>query len=288
MSIAKRQTMQGDLPFESPPFGYFGGKQRLSSRIVELMPEHMTYCEPYCGSAAVMFRKGINPNDLKPSSYTEIINDLDGRVINFFRVLQNRQQAEELIYRIDHTPFAVDEHRLAKQLLKQSFVDPVTRAWAWFVCVHTSYNSTLHGGFKRTKIGKNDALRYRNKVDLLEQYSTRMRDVLIENVPALECIERWDTPKTLFYVDPPYPGRDHGDYIEGLEQPGFEELIQVLTKCKGVVLLSCYHNDAVPDNWEKFEFPAIVTVKNVGKGKSRDADRTTEVVWRKERANDES
>ena len=59
-----------------------------------------------------MFNKGINPFGVKPSSYTEIVNDIDNRVVNFFRVLQSREAAAELIYRIERTPFARAEPQI--------------------------------------------------------------------------------------------------------------------------------------------------------------------------------
>lgn len=102
-----------------PPVRYPGGKWRLGQWIIEKLPPHLTYVEPFCGGASILFQK--------QPSYQEVINDLDGSVVNFFRVL--RSQPDALIGQIKLTPFAREEYQ-------ESFVacdDPLEWARRFYV-----------------------------------------------------------------------------------------------------------------------------------------------------------
>lgn len=103
--------------------------------------------------------------------------------------------------------------------------------------------------------------------------------------PALRVIERFDSPHTCFYVDPPYPGANQGHY-GGFTQADFEQLIDRLKQCHGAVFLSCYDNDAVPADWQRFEFEAVASANGItGKNRGisaptdRQKDKRIEVVW---------
>lgn len=252
-----------------PPFSYYGGKQRLAPKIIELLPPHMVYVEPYAGSAAVMFRKGL-PDFTDNDHYIEVINDLNGEVINFFRVMQDHALRIALIDRLVWTPHHEEEHRLAQERTGDS---PVDRAWDFYIDLQLSFARSMGHRFAISK-AKGKSSVFRNAVDGLGLFRERLRYCTIHNRPALDVIKAYDSPVTCFYVDPPYPEAFQGHYA-GFTQADFESLIDVLAKCQGAVLLSCYDNPAVPAMWEKHEFGAFMSAFSSGSPNRR----RTEVVW---------
>jgi DNA adenine methylase len=258
-----------------PPFSYYGGKQRLAKRIVKLLPPHTVYVEPFCGSAAVYFKKGLPPLG-NSHYYREVLNDTNGHIINFFRVLQNKHLYDHLNHRLNYTLYSQDDQRLSNEILKNDSADDLSRAWAWFVNVNNSsannYGRSTPG---YSKSGENHPKHFLNKVDRLNDCVQRMRSVYLFNEPALKTIDRFDAPQTCFYIDPPYPGTDQGHY-GGFLQSDFDELINVLDSLTGAIVLSCYKNASVPDHWIKHEIDASSSANNRNpvQGKSR-----TECVW---------
>lgn len=134
---------------KKPPFSYYGGKQRLAARICNLLPPHTVYVEPFCGSAAVYFKKGLPQIENHNShDYREVLNDLNGLIINFFRVMQEPEQMAALIHRLGWTVYSQDEHRKAKELCKSPVDNPVLMAWAWFCNVNFSFSNQAGAGFR--------------------------------------------------------------------------------------------------------------------------------------------
>ena len=267
-----------------PPFSYYGGKQRLAARICALMPPHTVYVEPYCGSAAVYFKKGL-PDITNTHHYREVLNDTNNLVVNFFRVMQSPEQSAQLIDKLKWTVYSQDEHRLAKELCKQPIEDPVLSAWAWFCNVNWSFSNKAGAGFGCSTYNQTHPASHANIADRLSAYRDRMKCTNVMSEPALRVIERFDSPQTLFYVDPPYPSTNQGHY-GGFTQSDFEELIDRLKGCHGAVLLSCYANDAVPSDWEMHSFEVIASSagitgsdRGVSSATSRQHQKRTECVW---------
>jgi len=265
-----------------PPFSYYGGKQRLAARICSLLPPHTVYVEPFCGSAAVYFKKGL-PVIGNSDHYREVLNDTDQRIVNFFRVMQDPEKRAALIDRLEWTVYSQDEYKLAKSSGNQ--LDMVNIAWRWFCNVNWSFSKNAGNGFSVASYGKESSSVHYNSVQRLKEYRDRFKCTSIMNEPALKVIERFDSPHTCFYVDPPYPDVNQGHY-EGFTQANFEELIDRLKQCHGAVVLSCYNNTAVPANWVKHEFHAVassarITGKNRGisEATNRDKDKRVECVW---------
>lgn len=273
--------MDGKHPTK-PPFSYYGGKQRLAARICSLLPPHTVYVEPFCGSAAVYFKKGL-PVIGNSDYYREVLNDTDQRIVNFFRVMQSPEERAALIDRLEWTVYSQDEYKLAKS--SGDSLDMVDLAWRWFCSVNWSFSNNAGSGFSVKTNGRESASTHYNAVQRIKEYRDRFKCTTVMNEPALKVIERFDSPQTCFYVDPPYPGADQGHY-GGFTQADFEQLIDRLKQCHGAVVLSCYNNPAVPDDWVKHEFHAVatsagITGKNRGisEATNRDKDKRIECVW---------
>ncbi len=181
------------------PFKWVGGKSRLRKQIISLIPNHTCYVEPFAGAAWVLFGK--------PPSPVEVLNDIDGELINFFRVVKERP--EELIASFEWELVSRAEfERLAK--LRPEDLTEIQRAHRFYYLIMAGWGgefryprfqtSITDGGHGNRLIGALKTLRER-----LLPVHERLRTVIIENLDWYECIERYDSEKAVMYLDPPYP-----------------------------------------------------------------------------------
>lgn len=266
-----------------PPISYYGGKQKMAHHIVPLIPKHTVYVEPFAGGAAVFFLKPW-PDVTNSHHYREVINDVDGRLINFYRQL--RDHGEELIRRLELTLYSEEEYRIAKRL---DCDDDIEAARRYFVNVNQSFANKLHGGWGRQVYEVNLAATWVNRVARLPEYLERMHGVYIACDDALKIIAQWDSPQTFFYCDPPYPGTNQGHY-SGYAVDDFRQLVEALDACDGSFILSNYAQADVtmPDGWQRHEFKAQASSRGrVGYDKRQKMDESgqnrerMEVVWRR-------
>lgn len=264
---------------------YYGGKQRMSSKIVPLIPKHTVYVEPFAGGAAVFFAKPW-PLVTNTDHYREYLNDKDERIINFYRVLQTPVKRNELIERLQMTLYSEAEHKKAKDLDNGTDVE---RAWAYYVNSQQSFSNTLNAGWRRSVYGRNEQATWANKIARLPQYLDRMASVGIACQDALTIIKQYDSPQTFFYCDPPYPNANQGHY-SGYTLQDFQTLVNTLNECQGSFILSNYDQpDAIiPTDWQRIEFTATASSKSrVGYDRSKKEDESsqnrqrTEVLWRR-------
>lgn len=240
-------------------FGWYGGKFNHLNWLLPLLPKATHYCEPFAGSAAVLLNREPAP--------VETYNDIDGEVVNFFRVLRDRQ--EELIREIGLTPFSREELRIAAE---ESIDDlsELERARRFFVRarqVRTGLAQTASAGrWAHCKLTSRAGMagavsRWLGSVEGLSEIVQRLLRVQIENATAIEVIQRYDSEETLFYCDPPYPHDSRGDsYAYGYEMTDnhHRELAEVLASLKGKVALSGYRCgllDKLYKDWNRIESP---------------------------------
>lgn len=253
------------------PVSYYGGKQRISSRIVPLIPKHTVYVEPFAGGAAVLFAKPW-PDVTNGVHYREVINDLDGRLVNFYKVLRDR--GPELIEKLRLTPFSEEEHRIAKDL---ETGDELERARRYYVNTSQSFSHQLNCGWRRSVRGENDPCTWLNKINRLPEYLNRISTLYISSTDALKCIKQWDSPQTFFYCDPPYPGADQGHY-SGYTDEDFFNLCHALDNLQGSFILSNYDHPFAPPHWDRYEISTSMSIDQHRTGVDR---KRTEVLWRK-------
>lgn len=258
------------------PFPYYGSKGRLAGRIVDLMPQHRVYVEPFAGSAAVLFSKTPAP--------VEVINDLDRNVVTFFRVLRTREI--ELTRELRFTPYSRDEYAAAD--LSDETLDELERARRFFIRATQGHNAAGSGGragwSNGIRVKHTDATATRNLVDRLHQLADRLRTVVVEHRDAQDVIAAHDSADTVFYLDPPYLadtrrcGRDYAHEADG--EDFHRQLASTLHSIKGTALLSGYPSplyDELYATWDRLEFPVHRATTN-HRGRSG-VERGTEVVW---------
>lgn len=241
-------------------FGWYGGKYSHLDWLLPLLPQATHYCEPFGGSAAVLLNREPSP--------VETYNDLDGEVVNFFRVLRNQKEA--LLEVIGLTPFSREEFEIACSSPADNPSD-LERARRFFVRarqVRTGLAQTASIGrwancLLTSRAGMAGAVsRWLGSVEGLAEIAQRLLRVQIEHTPAIEVIERYDSSETLFYCDPPYPHESRGDskaYAYEMSNYEHKRLAEILHRVKGKVALSSYHCDLMDKlyrDWRCIEAPA--------------------------------
>jgi len=233
-----------------PIVRYHGGKWKLAPWIIDHFPKHKVYVEPYGGGGSVLLRKN--------KSYAEVYNDLDGEIVNLFRVV--RERGEELISVLQLTPFAREEYlnawyasddplEQARRTLIRSFMGFGSAA----ITLNRKPHNDTRGisaktGFRANsnRSGTTPAHDWKNYPFALEEIIKRLQGVVIENRDAMQCMLQHDSEQTLFYVDPPYvkSTRDVGeDYKYEMTDEQHIKLSECLNSLKGMIILSCYDSE---------------------------------------------
>lgn len=214
------------------PITYYGGKQQMLNHILPKIPEHKLYVEPFFGGGAVFFAK--------TPSEAEIINDINHRLITFYRGL--KYDFEALKEKVDETFHSRAQHKhsgVEYELGKEIISSPLSMAWAVWVQTNMSFGSQIGSGFGYDRGGKCALKLYNKKNNFTEAYQERMKRVTIESYDVLKVIKAYDSPTTFFYLDPPYVSANQGHYA-GYTADMFRELLEACTKMQGKFLLSTY------------------------------------------------
>lgn len=217
-----------NIPHMKQPFTYYGGKQKLLPELLKLIPAHTQYVECFSGGATLFWGKQPSEN--------EVLNDIDGRITNFYWQLQtNFEELQNLIRATLHSEILYKE---SKVVLEDANETPVRRAWALWVQTSMTFSSMIHGGFAFGTTGCGDTTA--NRRDRFEVHlSHRLQKVEIFSRTATDLIKLKDTPSTFFYCDPPYVSSQQGHY-EGYTEADFINLLNALQNIQGKFLLSSY------------------------------------------------
>lgn len=254
-------TTQPSTPFRMlrPVLRYHGGKFRLAPMILTVFPEHRVYTEAFGGGASVLMQK--------QRCYTEIYNDLDGEVVNVFRVLQHPTKAARLEKLLRLTPYSRQEFVLsylptrseverARRTIIRSFMgfgsDSIGRMKASRAGFNTRISSVMKNGFRwnSNRSGTGPASDWTHYPQHIRAFTERLRGVVIEQRDALTIIEKMDCPDTLHYVDPPYPMSTRKTskgsssvqhrYRHEYADPDHKRLAECLRELGGMVVVSSY------------------------------------------------
>lgn len=248
-----------------PIIRYHGGKHKIADWIISFFPEHRCYVEPYGGAASVLIRKR--------RVYAEVYNDLDGEVVNLFRVVRDRP--EEIIRALELTPFSREE-------FIQSYSpsdDPVEQARRTIARAYMGFGSSAvtkkrhtsnrfenpSTGFRANsnRSGTIPAHNWRNYPVKLPLIIERLQGIVVENRDAIEVMAGHDTPETLHYVDPPYvfDTRDGGsDYRFEMTDEDHRKLADFLSQLKGFSVVSgyrCHLYDELYAGWHREDKAAL-------------------------------
>ena len=243
-----------------PPMPYFGGKTSLAPKIVELFPAHKRYCEPFMGSLAVLLAK--------PPEQVEVVNDIDSRLVGFWRTLRDR--GDELARVCTLTPHSREEYYKAKQGPPPE--DELENArQLWVLYTQSVSGAYRRGGWRpQGRTRKSTGMHFSRYAERFEGLAERLAHVSIENLPWQKLIGRFlEDPDMLMYVDPPYldSTRTGGEqYAHDMSSPqAHVELLSYLTRAQGPIVLSAYESelyDSALSGWEKVRFPTNTQAGN--------------------------
>lgn len=220
------------------PISYYGGKQTMLKHILPLIPSHKLYTEAFCGGAAVLFAK--------PPVDAEIINDMNGDLVNFYWMA--KMYYPELKVEIDKTLHSRDLHAQAAHILQyQQFYTPAQRAWAVWALCKMSFASMIDGTFGYDFEGGMAKKVCNAKDEFTEHLCRRLDKVTIENRDALDVISCYDSPDAFHFVDPPYINSDCGHYEGSFNEYGMLQLLQLLQQLKGKFMLTMFPYDPIEE-----------------------------------------
>lgn len=259
-----------------PLIRYHGGKFRLTHWVIAQMPNHICYTEAFGGAAGVLLQK--------PRAYAEVYNDLDGDIVNLFKVLRNPEQRDQLIEQLVLTPYSREEFENAWSVTTTEVEQArrtIIRAQMGFGSAGATKGIT---GFRidtKRQYGTAQSL-WADYPEHLGFIGQRLSGVLIENRPAIQVLKDHDAPTTLHYVDPPYvhdtrySGAKTGRiYRHEMNDKDHLELLSNLLELEGMVMLSGYPSDLYTDvlkDWKRVDTKARIS-------SGRGTDTRIECLW---------
>jgi len=270
------------------PLRWFGGKYHLANKLLPLIPDHHTYVEVFGGGAMLLFAKAPSP--------VEVYNDIDGGLVNFFRVIRDEKKFKQFHRLVSLTPYSREEYYFCRDTW-ESIEDDVERAYRWYVVARMGFSGDFSkGGWSFAVTASVNGMaqpcwRWLSGIDKLPEIHKRIIRVQIEHYDWRKILEIYDTEDTFFYCDPPYilSTRRSGGYRYEMTNDDHKELVAEALRLKGKVMLSGYDHPIYKPledaGWSKRQFD----VACVAAGRTRATglrgagsashQRRTECVW---------
>jgi DNA adenine methylase len=252
---------------------YLGSKWKLADWVIGQFPPHNRYIEPFCGSASVFFRKA--------PVHFEVLNDMDGNIVNFFQQL--RDNADAFIRAIELTPYSRAEYELSYQPTD----DPLEKARRFYVRCWQSFAANSRGKPTGWRIHKNvndnqgDDAHTWQRLDSLQKACKRLKNAHIEHDDAIEVIKRYDAKDAVIYLDPPYvhETRSSKRRYEGgeLTNDMHVRLSEVAKACKASVFISGYDSPFYRELYAGWR--CISTEVTTNGSRPNQANKRVEYLW---------
>lgn len=246
------------------PLSYSGGKSRLEKTIIEMLPEHVCYVEPFCGAAWVLFNK-------EPSK-AEVINDLDNDLVCFWRVIQHHLEPF-----LDCFKHAIVSRQVFdwENIKRPETLTDIQRAVRYYYLQRLSFGGKAAGRTFGTSATSGPKLHITDIEERLMEVHWRLAQVTIEHLDACRCIEMYDRPTTLFYVDPPYHGTTQS-YANRFEEPDFLRLRDTLMAISGKFVLSLNDDKAIRTIFRQFNIKSVALRYSQGNSRTSSTTRSAE------------
>lgn len=256
------------------PFSYYGGKITLFKWIVQHLPHAHSFVDVFGGSGVMSF------NVL--GAYKRVVyNDLDKRMVNFFRVLRN--QPEEFIDKLRLTPCAREEHHLSWEEVD----DPVEQARRTFVKITQSFGKIgarpQRSGWLLPNKGSDRTGSILSRVENLHQVVEALRSTELECKPAIDLIHKENKSNTLLFADPPYVHSSRNGvyaYYHEMTNDDHADMCDAFNEVDSNVVLCGYENPIYAEklqDWtlvKKATHSHIAVVKEPGEQTKR-----SECLW---------
>lgn len=273
------------------PIRWLGGKGHFVKELLAHIPPHHTYVEVFGGGAALLFAKDPSP--------VEVYNDLDRGLVDLFRVLRDDELFARLGRLLAMTPYSRAEYNHCRDALVtgDDCDDVVERARRFYVVARQSFGGRFGAGWGFSIATSNrgmssEASMFEGAKRLLPHIHSRLMRVQIECQDWRAILSTYDTPKTLFYLDPPYVGetRRDGGYAHELSDDDHRDLVCAVQELSGMVVLSGYDHAIYEPlarlrEWTRYDFGTVCHVAKVrnngilGEGAALKKQPRTESVW---------
>ncbi|EAP3947984.1 DNA adenine methylase [Salmonella enterica] len=227
-----------------PIVPWIGGKRRLAKHILPLFPAHTCYVEPFCGAAALYF--------LKTPSKIDVINDINGELVNLYRVVKHH--LEEFVRQFKWALVSRQIYKWLQDTPEETLTD-IQRAARFYYLQKQAFGGKVADhtfGTSTTSAPRFNLLRIEEELSMAH---LRLSRTLIEHLDWHQCIERYDRPHTLFYCDPPYWGTE--GYGVDFPMSNYIHMAELARSIKGKMIISV--ND-IPEMRQAFNGLNIQTV----------------------------
>jgi len=270
------------------PIIWFGGKGNMVAKLLKFVPSHRIYVEVFGGGASLLFAK-------KPSP-VEVYNDIDSGLVNFFRVLRDKEKFQKFYEKVYLTPYSREEYNYCNHTWEDC-EDDVERAHRWFVVARQSFAGRFGNGWgfdvtTSTRGMAKECSAWLNTIEGLPLIHQRLRTVQIEHKDFRDLIRTYDTKDTFFYLDPPYvpETRRDGKYKHEMTNEDHEDLVEMLLNIKGKAMLSGYVNRIYKkledEGWIRHDFETAChavgrtrQIRVLGEGSALEKHKRVESIW---------
>jgi len=247
-----------------PIIPWIGGKRRLQERILPRFPDHTCYVEVFAGAAALYFAK--------PQTEVEVINDINGELINLYRVVKNH--LEEFVRQFK---WALSSRQVFEwqQMTAPETLTDIQRAARFFYLQKLAFGGKVEGQVFGTATTSPPRLNLLRLEEDLSAAHLRLQATYIENLPWQAIIEKYDRPHTLFYLDPPYWGTE-GYGVEF----GFDNYLKMAALAKsiqGSMLISVNDIESMRNTFSALHFEQLALNYTVGGGDGVEAREL--LIW---------
>ena len=242
-------------PKPQPLVPWMGGKRRLAKHLIPLFPEHQCYVELFAGGAALFF---LRPEKAK----TEVLNDLNGGLINLYRVVQHH--FDEFVRQFEWTLTSREVFARLQATPPESMTD-IQRAARFFYLQHTAFGVKVtdqHFGTATTGRGFNAA----DIAGRLKAAQQRLGGVYIENEPWQRCFKRYDRPHTFFYADPPY--WQTAGYPQDFGWEEYERLAEAMGSMQGKMMLSINDHPDITALFNSYRITRLELAYSISRAKT--------------------
>lgn len=268
------------------PLKWHGGKHYLAPWIISHFPPHIHYVEPYFGGGSVLLSKPWH-------KISEVANDINKELINFWLVLQRKETLAQLQRLVEATPFCEGTFEDADPALDvcpcddPTYGDRVTSAWRFFIRARQSRQGLMKDfatlSRNRTRRGMNEQVSsWLTAIDGLPEIHERLKRVVILNQPALDVVRSQDGPNTLFYLDPPYLHTTRvttSDYKYEMTEKDHDHLLVVLSWIKGKFVLSGYPSSLYEKKSAKMGWHRVERQIDNKASSASEKELKTECLW---------
>lgn len=261
------------------PIKYFGGKSYIADWIIEHLPAHTSYVEPYAGGLSVLLAKN-------PDGVSEVVNDLNGTLTNFWRILQDEEKFEQFRKRVEKTPFSEAEWVRSQAMMDFRPACDVEWAWAFFINCRQSLSGRMESfasiSTSRTRRRMNEQVSaWLTAVEGLPAVHARLKRVLILNRRAVDVIRQFDKEGVVQYLDPPYVPETRAStdvYDHEMTVKDHEEMLDAVLQVRNArIVLSGYRNDLYDGRLKDWKRVDKEVPNNAAGGKEK--RRMVESLW---------